>query len=638
MFEPKPIQCRLPSWLPESIRVALSAATSIPLSISPTKAERKVFKKEKPIKPSLWAEKNRILTTSSLPGPWRNEVTQYLTGIMDAADFPSVREVVLCKAPQTGGSEAIHNFIGYCIDRKPGPVLYVFPDTNTAKDNSKDRILPMIRSSARLRSYLTGLQDDESSLRINLLHMIIYLAWASSPSRLANKPILYAVADEIDKEGFYSSGAETSPLNLIDKRLTTYQDTCKFFKISTPTVESGNIWVEFKSCPAVFDYYVQCPDCLSFHIMKFDSIKWPGGGDADPDEIQSKRLAYYVCPKCESTWNDHKRDVAVRRGHWRDRENGMAMDAYLQSFRPSKIGFHLPSWLSRFVSLSKTAASFIKGLKDPVEMQDFMNAHKAEAFRPARKERTEDRILALKDSRPERRVPGGGIVAGLVAGVDTQDYGFWYEIRAVGYGPEKESWQIRAGFVETFGALAQILWEDRYSDADGIEYLVNFALQDCMGHRTSEVYDFCCANRGLILPTKGAQRKTQPFSYTNQEFYPGSKTPIPGGIRLVGLDTTYYKNALARKLEISPSDPGAWHMSAETTEEWARQLTAEFVNEKGVWECPNGRANHGWDCSVLCLVAADILGIPYWEKPGEDELIEKPEKRKPAQSERRQRW
>ncbi|WP_156906847.1 terminase gpA endonuclease subunit [Desulforegula conservatrix] len=69
-----------------------------------------------------------------------------------------------------------------------------------------------------------------------------------------------------------------------------------------------------------------------------------------------------------------------------------------------------------------------------------------------------------------------------------------------------------------------------------------------------------------------------------------------------------------------------------------RQMTAEFVNEKGIWECPGGRANHAWDCSALCLVAADILGIQYWEKPDEDELIEKPEKKKPAQSERRQRW
>lgn len=372
-------------------------------------------------------------------------------------------------------------------------------------------------------------------------------------------------------------------------------------------------------------------------MMKFDNIKWPGGGDADPDEIQSKRLAYYVCPKCESRWYDHKRDVAVRHGNWRDREHGMMIDVYLQSFRPSKIGFHVPSWLSRFVSLSKTAASFLKGLKDPVEMQDFMNAHKAEVFRPARRERTEDRIFALKDDRPERIVPGGGVVAGLVAGIDTQDNGFWYEIRAFGYGLTKETWQIRAGFVETFDALAHILWEDRYTDPDGYEFPVNLALQDSQGHRVADVYDFCRLNRGLVLPTRGERSKTQPFTYSNQEFYPGSKTPIPGGIRLVNINTSFYKNALSRKLEIAAGDPGAWHMTAEMTDEWARQMTAEFVNEKGVWECPSGRANHAWDCSVLCLVAADILGIQYWEKPEESEQVEKPEN-KPAQRERRQRW
>ena len=58
-------------------------------------------------------------------------------------------------------------------------------------------------------------------------------------------------------------------------------------------------------------------------------------------------------------------------------------------------------------------------------------------------------------------VPGGGVVACLLAGVDTQDDGFYYEIRAFGFGFERESWGIREGKVPTFEALAQVLWFDQ---------------------------------------------------------------------------------------------------------------------------------------------------------------------------------
>ena len=77
---------------------------------------------------------------------------------------------------QSGGTEAVHNIIGYCIDRQPGPVMYLYPDRNTAQENAKDRIQPMIADSPRLRQYFTGAQDDVGQLRIRLRHMIIYLA------------------------------------------------------------------------------------------------------------------------------------------------------------------------------------------------------------------------------------------------------------------------------------------------------------------------------------------------------------------------------------------------------------------------------------------------------------------------------
>ncbi|MCR5258490.1 MAG: hypothetical protein K6E40_10075, partial [Desulfovibrio sp.] len=40
--------------------------------------ERAVLRRRKPIPVSLWAERHRVIHTSSRPGPWRNSVAPYL--------------------------------------------------------------------------------------------------------------------------------------------------------------------------------------------------------------------------------------------------------------------------------------------------------------------------------------------------------------------------------------------------------------------------------------------------------------------------------------------------------------------------------------------------------------------------------
>jgi hypothetical protein len=47
------------------------------------------------------------------------------------------------------------------------------------------------------------------------------------------------------------------------------------------------------------------------------------------------------------------------------------------------------------------------------------------------------------------------------------------------------------------------------------------------------------------------------------------------------------------------------------------QMTAEYVNEKGLWECQTSRDNHAWDVSVYNLVIADVLGIKFWKRKGD---------------------
>jgi phage terminase large subunit GpA-like protein len=217
-------------------------------------------------------------------------------------------------------------------------------------------------------------------------------------------------------------------------------------------------------------------------------------------------------------------------------------------------------------------------------------------------------------------VPGGGVVAGITAAVDTQDNGFWYEVRAWGFGgPEflKNSWGIKEGFAPSWGELEQVLWGEELLDADGNRYVISLVIQDALGHRTAEVYGFCIKHRGKIFPSFGKQTMAQPYTWGTQEYYPGTKKAIPGGLKSINVNTQYFKDELSGLLEIVPGDPSSWRYHAEFPDAHAKHMTAEFVNEAGFWENPSGKDNHLWDCAVLNLVAAEIRGIKYWPKPDE---------------------
>jgi len=658
-----------PAWLPAGFRQLPFALRQIRVRF--TDAERQVYRKRLPILPSKWAERHRYVTSGPLEGgKWSNKLTPYLAGIVDASFFPSVQLIINCKAVQVGGTTAIETCLGYAMDRRPGPALVVYPDRDTARENNRDNLQPMIKASPRLRSYLTGVDDDIATLRIKLTTMLLYMGWSGSATSLGNKSVKYLVLDEIDKYTETPNKKEAASIDLAEKRTTAYRYDRKEWKNSTPTVESGPIWQALTTeAQVIFEYWGRCPDCGKMQLIRFGGkgqdgdllpggIRWPHG-ERDHLKIETESLAWYECEHCSSHWSDHQRDRAVRQGEWRARTlgpgHGLELFVYLRTYRPQKIGFHLPAWISPFVSLSKCAAAFVKGQKDNVALKDFLNNYAAEPWTTYRQVRKEDKIIALCDDRPPGVVPGHGQVAGLFVGVDTHGpgagSGFFFVIRAYGWAKQwtadgqlipcsQEKWLIRRGFVTSFEALEKVLIEDTYQDAEGNTYPALRVVQDAMGARTKEVYDFSRKYRGWLHPFKGERTMTQMWKFSQIDQYPGSNKPIPGGVQLLRGNVTMYKNSLSTDLEVAPGDPGCrWnHASVETLVaanhpspslgidfDFASHLTSEYLDENGYWLCPEGKPNHYWDCEVYADIAADVSQVAMWDPPPPPDLHQDPD-------------
>lgn len=635
-----------PTWLPEKFH---QRTERLRVTFATTQGERRLFRRRKPVPPSKWAPANRVVTYGPLEGSrWDNSFMPHMRGIMDASFFPSVQQIGNIKVPQSGSSAGAETMLGYIADMQPGAVLITYPDRDTTSKRSTDYLQPMFTRSPRLRSLLTGSADDMASLRIKLQTMLIYMGWAGSVSSLGNISARYLFGDEVDKWPVQPSAKEAPAIKLFFERARSYKYGRKIWLISTPTLQSGVIWQYLlNDAEVLFTYHVDCPDCGTHQPMGFDQIHWEGGRGADPLQIETEDGASYVCLHCGILWNDRKRSRALQAGIWRAygkgtdwvkqtgsgktplSGDGRELSTYLRACHPTKIAFHSPGWVSPLVSHKEMAAAFLRGLKNGGAMHYFDTQIKGVAHIPQRQTRKEDAIFALADDRPDQLVPGGGVVAALTAAADTQDDGFYYEIRAWGWGrqdgtgTEQNSWQIRYGFVTSFEALADVVFNTQYQDVTGLYYPVHMLVIDAMGHRTKEVYDFVRSYPGRSQAYKGASgRKTNPQTWSTIDRYPGTKQLIPGGVRLLTADSHYYKDLLAGALKVPSDDPGAWHMLASINEndvkgaDFASQMCAEYVDERGLWICPEGKANHYWDCSVLNVIAEDLLQIKYWPKGG----------------------
>lgn len=594
-------------------------------------AVRRAFRRPKRISVTEWCERHFRIIGGQRPGRWRREVFPYTCTIMDAYSLPFIRVIGICGPPQTGKTALELGCLAWAIDRDPGPVLMVLDQQDTAREMAKDRVIPLLKASPPLEQYITGLADDETTKSINLRHMTIHFGWAGSVSRLANKPVKHLLLDEVDKYE-HDGKREAGPVSLAMKRVRTFKHTHKCMLLSSPSTPRGEIMLCLAEARVIFHYFVRCPKCGVYQEMRFThddgevGVVWPEG-ERDYAKVNDQMLARYRCRGCGALWNDHDRDMAVARGEWRDPETGMEAMSWMLERRPRHVAFQYSTLISRDVSLSETAAKFIQAdrdrkLGDLQTLKDFMNGYLAEPWVDGTEEGDAGAVMRLRDDRPAGLVPGGGQVACLLAAVDTQDNGFWYEIRAFGWGLSATSWSIRNGFVpsaspDDFSNLEEVLFNTVYEDAQGLVYPVQAGVIDAMGHRTSEVYDWCRLHP-LFIPAKGEQRMATPHTFRTVDTYPGSSRAIPGGLQRLHVHSTHFKNRLHGLLQVAPTDPGAWLYNGELTEDWAKQMVAEYRDTHGMWQCPKNRPNHAWDVSYNLLALADMLQIRFIPKPEEE--------------------
>ncbi|MFR4748573.1 MAG: terminase gpA endonuclease subunit [Lachnospira eligens] len=530
--------------------------------------------------------------SSAIPGPWNNEITPYLTGVMDEFNNYETSKIIFVKPTQVGGTEALQNMIGYIVMQDPAPTMIVYPTETLAKSISENRLQPMLRATPELAR-----RFDENSqlLELQFDGMYLTLAGSNSPSGLASKPIRFVLMDEVDKYPG-TSGKEADPIKLATERTKTFHDK-KIYITSTPTLKTGHIWKEKESADIEKHYFVPCPHCGEYIELKFSNIRFPdeeGMTYADRAEF-----ATYICQECGCAITDADKNNMIRHGEWRIVRHNTQ---YVRS-----VAFWINTLYSPFVRWADIVKEFLTTKDDPDLFQNFVNSWLAEPWEDTKLKTSAELVLERQTELPEYVVPSWAKI--LTGGVDVQETSLYWSIRA--WGDYLTSQNIAHGQVLSFNDIDNIM-NAEYLNENGEPMIVNLCLVDS-GDQTDIVYDFCATHSDYALPVKGSSHA----QLSNYKLSKINRTDSRAmGTTLVLVDSGAYKDMIAGRMQ-RDNGRGSWMVYSGCDMEYAKQVTAEHkVNVKHgntvkkVWQLKTSHAdNHYLDTEVYNAAAADILGV-----------------------------
>ena len=554
-----------------------------------------------------WADQYRVLSRISAgePGRWRTSRTPFLREIMECLSPSSpYSRVIFVKPAHIGGSELLLNMLGYIIHYAPGPTMLVQPTVELAKRFSRQRIAPLIENTRVLAERVSDPRERDSGNTILAKEFpggVLVATGANSSVGLRSMPARYLLMDEVDAyPPSASSGAvgteEGDPVDLAIRRTGTFANR-QIAMVSTPTIADVSRIDQAYHESDQRKYYVPCPHCGIFQVLRWAQVKWP---ERTPAE------AWYECERCHAHVEDHHKTEMLARGQWRAEAPGDGETA----------GFWLNGLYSPWTTWSQLAKDFLRARKSPERMQTFVNTVLAETFQQAGATRTDvSELLARRQSySPETILPAGVVL--ITLGADLQADRL--ELEIVGWGRDEESWSL--AYIVLAGDPAQKdLWDSfdqvlslRFDHPCGREFEIAAACVDC-GFHPSIVQGFCHermrrAAAPRTYPVKGmfGQRPIWPRMHSK------SKDNRP--LWVIGVDAG--KEALYARLKITEPGPGFCHFPISDQYDFGyfEQLTAETCKvryNKGFahreWIKKTGARNEALDARCYAYAALQSL-------------------------------
>jgi phage terminase large subunit GpA-like protein len=593
--------------------------------------------------PDQWAIRNRRYPASSgMPGARDPGVTPYVIPWMRAvADGGGqYRRAVLITSAQSGKTDGMLDIIGSRLDTRPTPIIYCGPSLDFVSNMFEPRLMELFDQAPTLRDKIVRGQKNKKT-RKTVSGVQIRLAHAGSSTALKSSSAGLALVDELDAM-LVDVNRQGDPLSLVTARGDTFSDFMvgvastpsigvgdverdpisgglEFWKVAPPEDLQSPIWRIFQTGTR-HHWAWPCPHCLEYFIPRFAHLRWESDeGEHKTTPAQAKRSAYVECPGCGGILSDQDKPELNARGVFVAPGQSIAADGEVIGEPPdsSTLSFWVSGLASPFVSFGQRAETYLDAVREASaeKIQVAINAGFGELFSvgggdaPAWSE-----VAACRSEYALGEIPKG--VRVLICSCDVQKDKIYYVTR--GWGERATSWLIECGCL--YGETVELgIWTDLGDliQAGVCGVPLRLVLIDG-GYRPgrvdelplNRVYDFARQFPRLVRVTKGSSTAMRtPLVASNIEV---SRSGKPAGLKLLRLDTDFFKSWLFERVRRPQGQPGAWYLPHDVTEDYCRQVVSEarlrLASGRVKW-VRRSRQNHFLDCESMNAAGAHLLNV-----------------------------
>lgn len=568
---------------------------------------RKAFAAPTKLTGSQWADRHGWIARSSgasEPGQYSTERAPYLREILDVMADETHRDVVFNKPAQVGFTEALNQFVGYCMAEDPSGLIVIQPNLDMAKAWMKERIDPMLGESPRLQGIVRSERgrrtSDDTMQRKVFPGGYLVTVGANAPSGLRSRPARRILGDE--RSGWtLDARQQGDPWDLAVERTATFWNA-KRIQGSTPGEEG--------TCPITAairasdwrEYHVPCPSCGFEEPFRWktDSGTFRLVCDRDAADQLIPETARYLCVGCGVLIPEAEKARMLRNGRWIPRFPGRSI-----------AGFDLNGLISPWRSWADVMDLWVKAQHNAERMKVFVTHVLAEPWRDY-SERIEAHTLAAR-AEPLEPIPAP--VGVLVAGVDVQKDRL--ESLIIGAAPGEElftlEWHQHDGDPTTPEP-----WREAWEVITARRDAPLFAVAVDTGWLTDEAWKWVDAwgstRKARVIGTKGVAGRGRPIvTAPGRVITKRQRRPW-----LVGVDTAKDTLALRLRQPVPPGGPGAVRFADTLDAAFYDQLTAEELVTRivggrptRVWQLQDGKRNEALDLVILCLAALHHRGAKY---------------------------
>lgn len=493
------------------------------------------------MKASEWAERYRRLSpqATASPGPWRNDYLPWLAPVLDAYDDnPWCDGWVLMKPSQIGASEVAVTFIGYLVDRAPGPILFICTNDNQARKFSRQRFSYMIESAEILKDrFLLGKSNGETTLFKMFAGGSLGMSGSGSPSQLISNPARYVFLDEEDAlDDFPGMG---SAREIAEKRTGDYATRVRagIFSWAHPTFRERGVARSFYLLSDQREWCVVCPHktCQAEIVPNWTNV--------EIDANVGPESAAWHCPMCGREITDLQRWRATRRGRF------VSQLEHAEVLRRRFVGMHVSKMCHPRVSLADLATEWLAARSD-AQLQVFWNMTMGLPHTPSSMIITSENIRDRVDKGiSKNRCPRD--TQFITCGVDVQkgveDVILYYAI--IAWTLNTNAIVLDLGRIRRWEPMSTML-QSFVSKMSGTDQDVRIGMT-CIdyGWKTRQVYNFCRQRHGgvLCVPVKHEPhvQADNPWR-SNKTYHP--QHPELGGLTRVQLCRDYWIERVVNRL------------------------------------------------------------------------------------------